>query len=125
MAKAFVPRPDTVKVGHQHYSIEYLTQGEWDDQRHPEEAAGITQADEGSIKLVISDRLDECKLRERLLHEISHAVWAASNMTHLVTMDGGLPNDIEESILLVQSTDLLCVMRENPLVVKYLCASDR
>lgn len=124
-ARKFVPRPDTVIVGFQTYTIEYASVDEWDAQRRPEEAAGVTHADQASIVLLITPNLDENKLRERVLHEITHAVWASNNMTHLVTMDGGLPDDVEESIVLMQSTALLQVMRDNPEVVKYLTAKDR
>jgi hypothetical protein len=124
-AKKFAARPDTVVIGHQTFSIAYMTEDEWSAERWPDEAAGVTSEHRAFIGLRLEDEVTENKLRERLLHEIMHACWAVSNLTHLIDMDGGLPNDGEESIMLIQTPPLLMVLRENPHVVKYLTDSGR
>jgi hypothetical protein len=114
-----------VTVGHQVFSINYLTEDEWSAERWPDEAAGVTYEHMGFIGLRMEANITENKLRERLLHEILHACWAVSNLTHLMDMDGGLPDDMEESIQLIQTVPLLQTLRDNPEVVAYLTDTAR
>lgn len=124
-ARKFVPRPDGVVVGHQTFHIAYLTEDEWSEQRWPDEAAGVTAEHMGFIGLKLEAGISENKLRERLLHEIGHACWAVTNLTHLIDMDGGLPDDVEESIMLIQTPPLLMVLRQNPTVTAWLMDTGR
>ena len=124
-AKTFVPRPDSVVIGHQTFTVSYMTEDEWSEARWPEEAAGVTQEHMGFIGLRMEHNLTENKLRERLLHEILHACWAVTNLTHLMDMDGGLPDDLEESVQLIQTPPLLQALRDNPALVKYLTDTNR
>lgn len=119
-ARKFVPRPDEVVVGHQTFSINYLTEDEWLAARWPEEAAGVCYEHMAFIGLRMEAEITENKLRERLLHEITHACWSTSNLTHVMDMDGGLPDDVEESIMLLQTPPLLMALRNNPTVVAWL-----
>lgn len=125
MARVFTPRPDTVKIGVQDYRIEYLSSDEWEDRRYPDEALGVTFSDRAEITVKLAGGQSENRLRSIILHEITHAVWGETGLTHLVEMEGGLPDDQEEAIILAQSLMLLGVLRDNPHVVKYLTAKDR
>lgn len=119
-SKKFVPRPDEVVVMHQHFNIQWLTEEEWNRAGWPDGAGGVCSEHQALIALRLEFDLTENKLRERLLHEITHACWATTNLTHVIDMDGGLPNDTEESILLMQTPPLLMVLRQNPAVMAWL-----
>lgn len=103
--------PGCVKVGPHHYTVDP------DDRASQRDARGEAYTDRCAI--VYDDRMHQSALRETLLHETLHAVWAA---TGLPAVEGA--NDEEEVIVASLSPLLLGVLRDNPRLVTFLTADE-
>lgn len=114
---AYVPRPDHAFVGNHTYDIEWLTAGEWEGRRMQENADAVTFATQQYIGLLLHDGVQESHYQEVLLHELTHAAWDASMLTHV---DLSEIEDHEEFLISAQSPPLLGILKSNPDIVKYL-----
>lgn len=123
MPRKFIPRPDTIRVGHRTYEVAYLTDVEWrtadlGDNR------GVTLHAVGRICILLDydgDIVCEAVIRETLLHEMLHACTGQSMVWGVWDnlKDKGW-NDAEEAIVGSASPVLLGVLRDNPEVLAYL-----
>jgi hypothetical protein len=102
------------------YEVLWLNEEEWSLNHLREEDAGLTYASRNTIYMRLLPGATEANYQEVLLHEITHAVWAETMLTHL---DISKQDDEEESVISLQSPGLLFVLHHNPEVVKYLTSN--
>ena len=79
---------------------------------------GRTEHEKGRIALRHTPGRSEDSMRETLLHEITHAVWAVRGLNH--NPKPADDDETEEYIVTCQTAGLLEVLAENPHVVAYL-----
>lgn len=117
--KTFVPRPDAVKVGHMTFGIEYVTEQEWlEHYSGYEEDGGLTFHNWSKIVIRLVPGITDMVIREVLLHEVLHAIWSTSMLSHWA---GDLAADkIEEGIIQAQSPMMLGVLKDNPAFLTYI-----
>lgn len=113
-----VERPTSVKVGYATYAIEWLDDDEWYVQRQDDDWGGVTIHEEMRILIRVAERRAEDSMRETLLHEITHAVWAVRALNQYPTPED--MNNLEEYIIHSQTGGLLGALSDNPGVVAYL-----
>ena len=118
MAK-FAPRPDSVKVGPHLFAINWMDESEWNHERLDDNTAGLTYSGKQTIFIRTSPDVNESQYQEVVLHEVTHAVWSVTMMTHTDLTE---LSDREEFIIAHQSPMLLQVFKDNPELVAYLMA---
>ncbi len=111
------PRPVSAKIGVHTYEIKWLSEDEWAIANLKPSALGTTYSYKQQIYMRLTTQCSESGLQEVLLHELTHAVWDATQMTHTDLND---IKDPEEFVIALQSPSLLGVFKDNPHVVKYL-----
>lgn len=116
-AKRHVERPGHVFVVAKTYEIVWLTEEEWHNNNLNESDAGLTYSSRNMIYMRLMPMSTEGNYQEILLHEITHAVWAETHLTHLNLTE---PEEPEEAIIGIQTHGLLFVLQQNPHVTKYL-----
>lgn len=119
-APKWVERPGEAHVGNHLYTILWASGDEWDAARHPEAAAAVTEGDLNTITVRLKQGMAESVYQELLLHELTHAGWNATMLTH-APLDA--IEDVEEFIVAAQTPVLLGILRDNPHIVKYLQSS--
>jgi hypothetical protein len=117
--KTFVPRPDHVKVGHMTFTIEYVTEQEWlETYNGYEEDGGLTFHNWAKIVIRLVPRITDQVIREVLVHEVLHAIWSVSMLSHWA---GELTAEkTEEGIIQAQSPMIVGVLKENPEFLAYI-----
>lgn len=117
------PRPDFVFVGTKTYEVMFLDEQEWARNHLSESDAGLTYASSNQIYVRLLPGATEANVQQVLLHEILHAVWAETHLTHLLEGLPENPDDKEEMIVGMQAPALLFVIQQNPQLVAYLTAN--
>ncbi len=113
-----VPRPEHVFIGNHTYQVDWITAEEWEAARHPDDASGVTFSSRNLIVVRLMPEARESSYQDVLFHEITHAVWDVTMLTHYHSnVEDG---DREEFIIGIQTPGLLFVLQQNPHVVKYL-----
>jgi hypothetical protein len=116
MAKQ-APRPDWAFVGNHTYGIEWVDTAEWEQRRLQEDADAVTYSTRQSIMMKCHADVSESHFQEVLLHELLHACWDATMLTH---MDMAEQKDHEEAIISIQAPAILFVLKQNPHLVAWL-----
>lgn len=113
---ARVPRPDHLFIGNHTYEVLWLTHEEWEAERLDPEADAVTYARRNQIfiRLAVAH---ESHYQEVLWHEIAHAVWDATMLTHA---DLSKQDDPEEFVIGIQSPPMVFVLKQNPHFTKWL-----
>jgi hypothetical protein len=119
---AYAPRPDEVVVGNQVYNIEWLDMEQWHLAQEDAGNAGVTRAGMSLIRIQCQPGTPESRYQEVLLHELVHAVWDATMLTHI---DLSPIDDKEEFIVGLQSPLLLGILKGNPGLIKYLLSEGK
>ncbi len=114
---AHVPRPDHAFIGNHTYAIEWLGDEDWQRGHHPPDTDGATYATQQTIYMHIRGNARESHYQEILLHELTHAAWDVTGLTHVDLKEQAEP---EEFICGLQSPQLLFILKQNPHVTKYL-----
>jgi len=109
-------RPKQVVVGPWTYNIEFMSDKEWLDAGENPDWGGVSAHQETRIRLRMTPTVSEDTLRETLLHEVLHCVWAATQLNHFRPRK----RDYEEQIVAMMSPTLLRVLSDNPAVLAYL-----
>jgi len=118
MAANRVSRPDHVFIGNHTYRIEWVDVQEWEERRLADDADAMTHARHQTIQVrLYSQHTMESHYQEVLLHEITHACWDSTMLTHA---DLAAQEDAEEFVISLQSPALLFVLKQNPELTKYL-----
>lgn len=120
-ARKYVPKPEHVFVGNHTYRIEWMSNDEWDTNRLDPEADALTFARRQLIIVRTYEEANESHYQEVLWHEITHACWDTTMLTHTAL---GEQKDPEEFVVGLQSPAQVFVLRHNPELVKWLM-SDR
>lgn len=119
-AKKAVDVPETVKIGWQLYSIEWLTQDKWP--AVVAEAIGVCYSNRGLIQVRLGDeQTPEYNLRqlqETLVHEMLHACFHVSTLHS--SLEHPISDEREEYITAMLSGPLLQLMLDNPHVLAWL-----
>lgn len=119
----YVPRPLHAFIGNKTYQIQWVTEDEWQTAGKRGDKEGATFQGVCVIEVRLCPGYSEDHLRENLLHELLHGVWAETGLTNYY---GDLDRvNLEESLVGMQSPSLLFILRQNPEVVAYLTATDR
>ena len=113
----WVERPDHAFIGNHVYRVEWLTNEEWEAARHPNDAAACTEAERNLIAIRLKADGYESFYQELLIHELTHAAWDATMLTH-APLDS--IEDKEEFIIGTQSPALLGILKNNPHIIQYL-----
>lgn len=121
-AKANHPRPDHAWVGAKTYDILWYNEEEWADNHLNENDCGLTYAGRNHIYMRLMPGATEGNFQEVLLHEITHAIWNETHLTHLNDTLAKDPSDLEETVIGIQSPALLLMLQQNPHIVGYLQA---
>jgi hypothetical protein len=121
MASARVPRPTSVKVGIINYKIKYCTEVDWERYGNDNEAGGLTRNRQQEIHVLLIHDADEVIYQEVLLHEIQHAVWSTTMMSHHdFRNDISDGEGVEEVAIRMTTPLLMMVLRDNPQVFRYI-----
>lgn len=112
------PRPTQVKVGHLTFTIEYLTDEEWEARGLPDGDGGQTNGSRATILLRTPEYMHHVHLREVLTHELLHACFYSSMMT--LEDNLRIQPDIEEHIVGRVSPILMDLLTHNPRVTAFL-----
>lgn len=112
-----VARPEHAFIGNHTYAIEWLGDEDWQRLHLVEGADGATYATQQTIYMHIRGNARESHYQEILLHELTHAVWDVTGLTHV---DLAKHDEAEEFIVGIQAPQLLFVLKQNPPLVKYL-----
>lgn len=114
-----VPRPDHVFIGNDTYSIEWLTEEEWQQRKYNTDAAAETHSELSLIVMRLQPGKREQRYHEHLWHEITHACWDLTALAH-TNWDDIKAENLEEHIVVVQAPAQLFVLTKNPHVVAWL-----
>lgn len=116
-------RPTSLKLGHLRFEILWREDSDWPDK----DKCGLTLPMQGAIMVRLNDDspdgggwYTEDNLREILVHEIIHAAYHVSSLTHYPRPKDG---DIEEYVCSILAGPIAQVFQDNPKVVKYLSAA--
>ncbi len=113
-------RPRTVKIGPHVYRILYSKESwkKYAPTQRRRDNYGITLAEQCVI-LINTKRLNLSQMRDTVLHEVLHAIFALHGFA---TMPIDVPEttDLEEVIVLLLAPNVLNVMRENPHLLEWL-----
>lgn len=110
-------RPDFVHVGNHAYRIMWLSQDEWEDMHLDQDSDACTYASRQMIYVRLISGAQESHYQELILHEITHAVWDSTMLTHVKMSE---PEDPEEFIIGIQSPALLFALRMSEDMTKWL-----
>lgn len=116
-AKKQIDRPDFAYVGNHCYRIEWLTEDEWTGQRLDLDDQAQTWSARQLILMRLAPDAQESLYQETLLHELTHAVWDATALTHVKMTE---PADPEEFIIALQTPALLFILKMNPQLTPWL-----
>jgi hypothetical protein len=120
-SRTYATRPDTLTIGNHQYSVEWLTTSEWEARDYPMEKDGLTYAPRQSIVIRLIEDRSESLYQEVVLHEVTHAAWDSVGLGLMEDWHKGEDShDVEERVVLLQSPVLLRVLKDNPLLVKWL-----
>jgi hypothetical protein len=107
-------RPTKVKVGHVLFTIKWVDKDDWKDP----ETDGTMEMSSGTIEINVGpEESMEIHRQECLMHEILHAVFATTQITH---EKWHRLDDVEEHVVRYTSPTLMNVLRDNPKVLEYL-----
>lgn len=109
-------RPDHVFIGNHTYEIRWLTMDEWDENRLDPEADACTYARRNIIFIRLYPETSESHYHEVLWHEIGHAVWDTTMLTHA---DLSKHDDAEEFVVGLQSPAQMFVIHHNPALMAW------
>lgn len=121
MAARHVPRPDHVFVGNRTYQIMWFAEEEWDAKHLADDADGLTYAAQSMIYVRLRGEALEAHYQEVVFHEVTHACWDATMLTHYHDNVG--KDDREEFIIGATTPALLFVLQQNPALVKWLTSN--
>lgn len=110
-------RPDAVKVGNHVYSIEWIDGAEWEARHYEENADATTHASLQSIVVLLHKGASESHYHEVVWHELTHAVWDSSMLTHT---DLAGHDDPEETVIMHQTPLQVSVLKQNPGLVAWM-----
>lgn len=110
------PRPSSLKVGLTTYEIRWVTEADWERGQFPDDANGWCNNRQQFIALLHVPDCQEVEYQQTLLHEMQHAVWCTTKMQHHEFDD----DDVEEISIRMNTPMLLMVLKENPIVMRYL-----
>lgn len=111
-------RPTSLRVGYIDFTVEWLTDEEWEAQGFPDSDGGQTNGSQARIVVRTPEKQHEVHAKEILLHETLHAVFYASGLTIEGTLR--IQDDIEEHVVGRLSPVLLQTLRDNPDLADYL-----
>lgn len=114
---AHIPRPDHAFVGNHTYRIEWLSQDEWDNAHLDQDSDACTYASKQVMYFRLLDGAQESHYQELMVHELTHAVWDSTMLTHVTLSD---QTDPEEFIIGLQSPALLFILKMNEVVTKWI-----
>jgi hypothetical protein len=114
-----IARPEHAFVGNDTYSIEWLTEDEWQDKHLGDKNGAETHASICAIFMRLRTGAPESRYQEVLLHELTHCAWDTTQLCH---QDFGniKTDDLEEFVIGIQTAALLFIMKHNPQVVAWL-----
>lgn len=115
---ARVERPESVFIGHTTWSIDWLTGDEWRVHNHPDSADGICYARRNQICIRIEAEARESHYQNTVWHEITHAIWDETGLTHY--LKDVASDEQEEFNVGLQSPLMVFVMKHNPQLIKWL-----
>lgn len=110
-------RPDVVKVGNHMYNIEWLSLDEWEARHFDEGNDASTHSTVQKVYIMLHKDAQESHYQEVLWHELTHAVWDSTMLTHVTLGDVDEP---EERVIMHQSPGQVALLKENPDLVAYL-----
>jgi hypothetical protein len=119
MTRPKAERPKSIHVGAFVYRIEYLDEIAWQAANEDDSLGGVTRAAVGSIRVRLPHEVSEQIVREILLHEVLHAVWHSTMLTHVMS-EYKDSVDVEETVCQATSPMLLQVLIDNPDFVRYI-----
>lgn len=111
------PRPEHLFIGNHTYQVEWLDEDEWEDRRLESDADALTHARHQLIQVRCYRSARESHYQEVVLHEITHAVWDATMLTHAKLAE---QDDDEEFVVSLQTPALLFVLKQNPHLMRWL-----
>lgn len=104
-------------VGNHVYSIEWLTNDEWQARHYDEACDAQTHSTVQEIHILLQLNANESHYQEVLWHEITHACWDSCMLTHTDFKEVDNP---EEHVIMYQTPQQVFVLKQNPHVVAYL-----
>jgi hypothetical protein len=111
-------RPIELRVGYLHFTVEYLSDQEWEKRGLDGEDGGQTNGSACTIVIRDSEGMNEIHVKEILLHEVLHACFYSSGMT--IEASFREQRDIEEYVVGRCTPVLLQTFRDNPDLSLYL-----
>lgn len=121
----FHPRPDEVVVGPHLYTIEWLDTDEWMGRDFDMEKGGLTFNHKYKIFIRLTPDTPESHYQETVLHEVTHAIWSTVGFNYVDGLFAEANHDVEERVILMQTPLLLHVLKENPILAKYVLSEGR
>lgn len=112
------PRPEHVFIGNHTWEIRWIDTDQWTVEREPEDADAVTHARINQIAVKLDPGAMESHYQESVVHEIMHAVWDATMLTHYHS--NVTDSDREEFIVGASTPMLLFVIKQNPQLVAWL-----
>lgn len=118
-APKYPARPDHVYIGNHTWSIAWLSQDQWAEARMEDAADALTLARRNTIVVRLDPDASESHYQETLWHEITHAIWDNTMLTH---QDLSKQDEAEEFVVALVSPWQLFVIKQNPKLVQWLQA---
>lgn len=113
--------PSRVSVAGRPWTIEFIGEEEMHNLSPTDVPAPCGLTFGQSLSMFIGDWTHEHLQRENVLHEIMHACFFGGNFAG--KLSAGL--DIEEWMLSGMDSPLLTTLRDNPILVAYLCSPNK
>lgn len=110
-------RPEVVKVGNHFFNIEWLSLDEWEARHFDESNDAATHSTVQKVYIMLHKGAQESHYQEVLWHELTHACWDSTMLTHV---DIKQVEEPEEVVIMHQSPAHVAMIKENPDLVAYL-----
>lgn len=117
------PRPEHVFIGAKTYEVQWLDEEGWAKNHLSDGDSGLTYASQNTIFMRLLPGATEGNYQEVLLHEVTHAAWAETHLTHMTGLLVKDETELEEAVIGVQSPMMLFVLQQNPGLVAYLTSN--
>ena len=108
-------RPDVIWIGAFPYTVTY-SKAAIDAISVDKHSPLLGNTDHHNLSIIIDDTMAEQMIRDTLLHEILHAIWATSGLIEFDDLT-------QEQMVSTVAPQLVYVLRSNPDLVAYLTST--
>lgn len=122
---SFSPRPDEIKIGWHTWTVNWHGTDEWIKIDPDNNKDGLTLGHLLQIHMRLIEDRPESLYHDVLWHEIMHAAFLTVGLALEADWNLGEANDIEEKVCLYGSPVFVGVLKDNPVLVKWLTSDGK